>query len=584
MKRLCILFLVTWGFLFCFPNTLYARQTAAVVNGNDTAATAEEFEAWLHAHKTTGGTLTLTQDIYIDHDFDYLSGTMIRYLQPVTIDTGAHTIYVKGFLLMEALNYKLTIRGEGNEQGLIHVLPGGNADIGMVNIEAACGFALIQEEGSVLGCISKELNPVYGNRIQGEVRFAQKPVIDASNITLPDVVLSEQQTLHEDMLQSYVNSLSLYYQGKSYNVEYADIVWDVDEYPHPKPYTFYTYHGRYAGKLDIKGVPASDFHDVYVLTPPSVRVITTDGGVALLGMRKSYSYNYEAEMAEFSVYSAQRPKSVAIGWRTAPTDSWQITPVLQDESWLDEGKFLVYLLDKKEYVEFYAEVVLDQGVYATNVISWEKNKLVFQDIEGGRGGGVELLPQKPPQPEPDQNDSVSNTVPEQEPSSGSNSEQQPSKEQLPAGQENTDQIELPFQLPEQNEAGMGSLAGIHTDHVEKSDFNSVSFIKPHFIINQDLRSANIQHPPMLSKHTENTYLSSQAGQVQRIYPEKSEPNIQKASRQKKQKLPVQEQHASIKEKSRSASVQILLGAGAVSMLVLLSYAVLRHFCGSAVNK
>lgn len=118
MKRLCILFLVTWGFLFCFPNTLYARQTAAVVNGNDTAATAEEFEAWLHAHKTTGGTLTLTQDIYIEHDFDYLSGTMIRYLQPVTIDTGAHTIYVKGFLLMEALNYKLTIRGEGNEQGL----------------------------------------------------------------------------------------------------------------------------------------------------------------------------------------------------------------------------------------------------------------------------------------------------------------------------------------------------------------------------------------------------------------------------------------------------------------------------------
>ena len=89
---------------------------------------------------------------------------------------------------------------------------------------------------------------------------------------------------------------------------------------------------------------------------------------------------------------------------------------------------------------------------------------------------------------------------------------------------------------------------------------------------------------MLSKHTENTFLSSQAGQVQRVYPEKSEPNIQKASRQKEQKRPVQEQHASIKEKSRSASVQILLGAGAVSMLVLLSYAVLRHFCGSAVNK
>lgn len=396
MKR-CLIFLLIFTTLFIHPVFLNAETI-------DTAENESEFVHWINEHKTTGGTLQLTDDIFIDGTFTYPGNTPLFRLQDITIQTNGHTVYVRGSLNLTYANYKMRLEGSSENDALIHVLEHGFADLSMIEIYAEDGKAsVIQEENSVLSCLDKTEDPQFGTDIRGNVIYARKPVLYSPlKQRQHDVILLSGEILNQQHFPAGIANLTMYDQGKAYDIKYADIVWNPKEYEIRKPYTFYTYHGTLQGPVLTQEDRVLQAEDINILTQPYARVIETKGKVALTGVQRKSNLNYEQQLHMLFVTVPKEPKDYIIWTRTDESQEWHIHEEIRAERRYSktDNTAMLFLEDDANLLQYYVDLIYEEDVFSTNVVESDSDGIRFLDIEGGRGGGVQILPAQPETPEP----------------------------------------------------------------------------------------------------------------------------------------------------------------------------------------
>ena len=219
-------------FLLFFPSAAYGEEQTdpeETVNVNK-AATFEELTTWLDQNMSTGGVISLTQDITVpaDASYTYVNG---RYQKEITILTGGHTIYVEGYLDLWPL---LTIQGDHREKEMFHILPGGELWLAGISIDAGEGnTAIVQDEGSFLvyGNIENSGMPAFscvGNILSPETTTA------AANWkynydTIPIVTVPVGTDFSEALLPDAVSARVNPNHGES--EEEIPVVWDESAFP-----------------------------------------------------------------------------------------------------------------------------------------------------------------------------------------------------------------------------------------------------------------------------------------------------------------------------------------------------------------
>lgn len=217
-------FLIIFFFSFVsYAQTQESGEPAEVSN-------FDEFVSAVNQMQSTGGTIVLKDDIKLpaEETFIYNNG---RYRKEVIIETNGHTIQVEGYL---SLWPYLTIKGDGSNNELFHIYPGGDMRVVSICIDAGeDGVAIIQEEGSFL---------TFGSETDlGLPEFScTGQVISPQTITaaaywkydcekLPIVIIPEDTDFSPDMLPDKVLSAV----NRDYNEYEEDIpvVWDKDTFP-----------------------------------------------------------------------------------------------------------------------------------------------------------------------------------------------------------------------------------------------------------------------------------------------------------------------------------------------------------------
>lgn len=194
------------------------------------AACFEELKTWLNENMSTGGTIALTQDITVPagESYTYTNG---RFRQEITIETQGHTIYIEGYL--ELWPY-LTIRGDGSQQELLHVCPGGELRLTSVCIDAGeNGVAILQEEGSFFLYSSEESMGLPEFSCTGQIISPQ--TITAATYwqydfeKLPIIRIPEGGDFNPDMLPETVLALVNREHGEC--EEEVPVIWDESTFP-----------------------------------------------------------------------------------------------------------------------------------------------------------------------------------------------------------------------------------------------------------------------------------------------------------------------------------------------------------------
>ena len=138
------------------------------------AGTFKEMKSWLSDYCYIGGTLRLTDDIVIDEPFDYADGKTLRLLRPITIEAGEYQLKIRSQVYLSWCNYRLTIRGDGGEKGLILIEPEGELYLSMLKIETESGIAVHQMDGAILELDQTERFQVI---IEGGIRYGAPVLI-----------------------------------------------------------------------------------------------------------------------------------------------------------------------------------------------------------------------------------------------------------------------------------------------------------------------------------------------------------------------------------------------------------------------
>ncbi len=194
------------------------------------AASFDALRASLAQMQSTGGTIVLTQDIVVPADASYTYNNG-RYRKEVTIETNGHTIFVEGYLTLWPF---LTIRGDGSQQTLFHVKPGGDLRLVSICLDAGeNGTAIVQDEGAFLMYSSEESMGLPAFSCTGEIISAKTTTAAAywryDCEKLPIVRVPDGTDFTADMLPDQVlASVNRDYQEYE---EEIPVIWDETTFP-----------------------------------------------------------------------------------------------------------------------------------------------------------------------------------------------------------------------------------------------------------------------------------------------------------------------------------------------------------------
>lgn len=373
----------------------------------------EELGSSLEQLKSTGGTIVLTRDITVPAEESYLynNGT---YQKEIVIQTEGHTIYVDGYLELWPF---LTISGNGSQQELLNVRPGGELWLTSICLDAGeNGVAVVQEEGSFLMYGSEESLDLPSFTCKGQI-ICPKTMTAAAYWhydceELPVVIVPDGEDFTADMLPDKVRA-SINREHQLIEEE-IPVLWDKDSLPSEQERTIV--QGRF-------GDGYSQYKDCM---PKCLVVFESDTApfflnVYLKSLTKGYEmvFMYGKSPKQGTVY-VQSSEDGQIWSDITGTDGY--TPV-QTEA----NKSFMWLLsyDESDHARkrprYYRMVqILDDG---TNVYSEPlelSDDLIFTsaDIEGGRGGetnpneGENQISDGIQKPENDNEDSLWETQPE----------------------------------------------------------------------------------------------------------------------------------------------------------------------------
>lgn len=369
---------IVWMLLFFYIFSL-------TVNAKDQVASFDQLIEWIENHKSTGGTITLTDDITICEEevYEYVNA---KYENEITVDMAGHTIYVEGYL--DLWPY-IKIIGKETQKEIFHVCSGGELRLVSIQVDAGeTGTAIVQEEGSFLMYGSEEewgLPPFLCNG-----RIIPAKTITAAAYSwynfkdIPVIRIPEEENFTSDLLPNKVMArVNREYQDLE---EEVDVAWDTSAFPKQKQRTLLT--GTFVdGYSAYKG---------YV--PRCLIVWESETTPFFLNAYTESDKWYD----NFFIYG-ETPKRGYVyiqgsddgeNWKEI-TNAEEYEPIRAEENDTLEWYFYYSKEEMNEKIPRYFRMVqeLEDGteVYSESMEISEDNLFVQADIGGGRGGEISPL-------------------------------------------------------------------------------------------------------------------------------------------------------------------------------------------------
>lgn len=368
-------------FLF-FSLKIKAGERESEIN---TASSFKELTEWMEANKSTGGKITLTDDITIGDGETYTFNNG-RYRKDITIDTAGFTIYVKGYL--ELWPY-LKITGNGKKKEIFHVYPGG--ELWMISIQVDAGkngTAIVQEEGSFLIYGSGDDMGLPAFVCTGRIIPAQTITAAADSWynlrNIPLIRISEEDEFSSDLLPETIKA-KVNENNQDLEKE-IEVVWDSSSFPKEEERTLVT--GSFP-----------EGYTVYKNYIPRCLVIwESDTKPFFLNGYKESSKWYDS----FFIYAETPNKGTVRLQGSDDGENWEELTNAEEYEFIDaeekdsiEWYFYYSKEEGAQNIPRYFRMVqqLEDGteVYSESIEMSEDNIFVQSDIGGGRGGELSPL-------------------------------------------------------------------------------------------------------------------------------------------------------------------------------------------------
>lgn len=386
--------------------TLPDGDTSLPEQEADTAATGEELLDWLYENEDVGGTLTLTEDIFLQ-DVSY---TGYQGAPPITIDTGEFSIRATRDVAI--ISNSLTIRGSGDGQGVLRACTGGKLALSYLTVEADEGLAIFQEEGA--GFASDNCT------IKGDIRYADAPFAwrwkQGLAVVKPDGLAADSMPASLEVL---VNR-----NGGTGSWEEIPVTWELEGHEDAqKGRQRFTVRGTLKGMMSATAPACTVVYDDYPLTFLNVSGEKLSGG-------RGYIYQFQGK---FSMPEDRLPIIVVQEYSFDGTD-WRL---FEEKDFPSVNiSFKVKISARDWDTENNPDIFIrmrwdDEGtMYYSNVMSFAADNLAEgQDRGGNRGGGTDITdPPTVPNPDPPEGDNsdgggngLPNPTPDPDPPEGDNS-------------------------------------------------------------------------------------------------------------------------------------------------------------------
>ncbi|MDE6663104.1 MAG: hypothetical protein K2K46_07135 [Lachnospiraceae bacterium] len=340
----------------------------------DYISTGPALIEWLEAHKNTGGSVKLTDNVVLNGYYAFCPCAI--NMPPVFVDTDKYTITIAGEIEFLSDDH-LTFLGQPDSKGIFYVAPKGSLSISGVIVESG-QCALWQEEGA--GLVLEDCH------ISGSIHYADTPFVMYNRSVC--VVVEKGQTVN-DVLPTQL-ACTVNRQGDvSYN-EAVPVSWMLEgtEKQQEERLRFQV-QGSFLQAASSEALCCTVVYNDYPLT-------FTD-------MKASLSYN----------------AYLFLGGYTKPEDCLPITVISEysfdGENWLIyeekivsnvEASFILCLTLEQWDTATYPHIYIrqqwnDNGIiHFSNVLCYAADNLECeQDIGGSRGGGTSITnpPDEPQQ-------------------------------------------------------------------------------------------------------------------------------------------------------------------------------------------
>lgn len=382
MKNKCKILVVLTFVIVC---SLYRFDSVVAMENIEPApdyiSTGPALIEWLEAHKNTGGSVKLTDNVVLDGYYAYCPCGI--NMPPVFVDTDKYTITIAGEIELLSDDH-LTFSGQPDGKGILYVAPKGVLFISGVAVESG-QCAIWQEEGA--GLVLEDCH------ISGDIHYADTPFVMYENSIC--VVVEKGQTVN-DVLPTQL-ACSVNRQGDvSYN-ELVPVSWMLEgtEKQQEERLRFQV-QGSFLQAASSEALCCTVVYNDYPLT-------FTD-------MKASLSYN----------------AYLFLGGYTKPEERLPITVISEysfdGENWLTyeerivsnvDASFVLCLESEQWDTAAYPNIYIrqqwnDNGtIHFSNVLCYAADNLECeQDIGGNRGGGTSIT-NPPAEPQENIGDSSS---------------------------------------------------------------------------------------------------------------------------------------------------------------------------------
>ncbi|HJA67802.1 hypothetical protein B5F07_11160 [Lachnoclostridium sp. An169] len=358
-----ILFVLALGGLF--PTAVRGEETGRV-------SSFEELCQWIDEHITTGGIVTLTDNITVPEDESYTYLNAI-YRKEIIIRPEGYTIYVEGTL--ELWPY-LSVHGAGGEEGVFCVRSGGTLLLTSISIDTGSeeNTAVLQENGAVLKYGEDTALGLPEFSCVGKIVSAEKITVSAvsaySYEKIPVVTVPEGTACTPRMLPEYVTAY-VWENGEEVLTE-LPVTWNTAELPERGS------RGEVTGRF-------GETYEAYRSGNPLCLVVTASES------RPYFLHCYASEYGGSTtlVFYAVLPGEGEY-WLCGSDNGEDWTRIEKSGEQLETGEvsWLISYLDGEQPFHYYA-VSRDQGgeILYSDILEFTENSVfAAADIDGGRGG------------------------------------------------------------------------------------------------------------------------------------------------------------------------------------------------------